>query len=106
MSINQIIETKEFIYIIQHPETPSEEPISFSEKVMVVMDKEIKTLKSMADDYVKWNEDANFKIIKAKKDIKSLADNLKCAGEVIKRTNNELGKAYKELANKLLKEGL
>ena len=38
-------------------------------------------------------------------DIKELADNLLCAGEVIKRTNPELGKAYKTLANKHLKKG-
>jgi len=35
-------------------------------------------------------------------DIMKLADNLLCAGEVIKRTNSKLGAAYKVLANEYL----
>ena len=59
---------------------------------------------------VDWNaarevvKEQQKEIERYKADIKLIADNLLCAGEVIKRANPELGKAYKTFANKHLKE--
>lgn len=57
-----------------------------------------KRLEMLADNY-------ESDLDTAKSAIKLLAENLFCAGEVIKNTNNELGEAYKVTANKYLKEG-
>ena len=51
-------------------------------------------------EFICIERNLNVEIDMANKDIQVLAENISCAGEVIKRSNPALGDGYKELANK------
>ena len=84
---------------------PDAEVHGIAETIRALVDaqREVAVLKEIKLGCMETIKEDDEHIGKLQSDIKELADNLLCAGEVIKRTNPELGKAYKALANKHLK---